>query len=221
MKLTNFVKLDILSLKEFFGIRTGVFLLITVLVFTFIGVFLKAHIPHLYLMLVGCVLFMAGAMPFTNEEKNDINTFYITQNVARDTVVKGRFLFSISISFFAALGGTIFDIINLVITGYFAEIKSVFVPAVLLFLGILIYNAITFPIYFKVGFLKGRFLAVFVPMIMIMIVISSFIILSLFQDAMPVNINNIALIFIVAAAAVITTYFSILLSMKFYSKREF
>jgi hypothetical protein len=171
-------------------------------------------------MLAGMLLLMLGSLPFTNEERNDINSFYITQNISRDTVVKGRFLFNITISFLVVVFGVILDILVLIIAGKFTEIATVFIIALLLYLGNMIYNAFALPVFFKLGFLKGRILAMFTPIIL-MCICAFGIIIVLPDFTMPKNINFGLIIIEVAAVAVIATYFSILLSMKFYSKREF
>jgi hypothetical protein len=222
MKITDFVRLDLKAVRPYFGIRLPVFLItLTVVIVISFEVVAKIHIPFLSLLIFGMMMLTSGSLPFSIEQKNDINTFYITQNVPRDTVVTGRFLFGALVDLVFVSVAAFIDIIALILTGNFTGIVQEIIAATIVFLGVLIYNAFSFPLYFKLGFTKGVVLAAFVPMLVILVV--AFVVLFAFPNGfdMPKSVNTVAIMLVLAVIAVIATYFSILLSKKFYRKREF
>jgi hypothetical protein len=222
MKITDFVRLDFKSVRPYFGIRLPIFIItLTIILALFFEALAKIHIPFFSLLILGIMMLTSGALPFSIEQRNNINTFYITQNIPRDTVVTGRFLFGVLVTLIFITVGVLIDILTLIITGNFGGIIAELTAAVIFFLSVMIYNAFSFPIYFKLGFVKGTVLAAFIPMIVIMAV--AFIIVFLFPNGfdMPTNINFVAIVFVLTIIALISTYISILLSKKFYKNREF
>jgi hypothetical protein len=221
MKLTNFLRLDLKTINPYFGIKQAlhlsVFTLILSICFEFI---LKIHIPFLTFLIFGMVTLMMCSFPFALEEKNDINTFYVTQNIPRKTVVYGRFLFGLFVSFVSVIVGMCIDISVLIATGNIGEIKSEIIVGTVILLGLQVLNALRYPFFFKFGYAKGSIAASILP---IAIIIAG-VLLAAFANpngfTLPTSVNVLPSV-IALVPVIIMTYISAMLSEKFYQTREF
>jgi hypothetical protein len=224
MKLTKFVRLDMKTINPYFNIKQAVFSYVMLLLFSFFIEFIvKTHIPFLSFLVFGMVTLMVGSFPFALEEKNDTNTFYITEQITRKTVVYGRFLYGLFISLVCVISSAVIDICVLFVSGKTDGILLEIIVAAAVFLVLQIFNAFRFPFFFKLGYAKGSVVASIVPMAIIMV--GALLIAFIKPDITAIPKFSTETILIVIAAAITLTVVSIVISMglsvKFYQKREF
>jgi hypothetical protein len=127
----------------------------------------------------------------------------------------------ILLNLIGVLISAVIDIFGMIVTGNLAGLMAEIIAAMVVFLIILLYNAFSFPIYFKLGFVRGRILAAITPLIIILV--GAYIIVFAFPTGfnMTSNINFGVIIPVLLGVTAIITYISILLSKKFYRTREF
>jgi hypothetical protein len=221
MKLTNFLRLDLKTIKPYFGIKQALHLSIFTLILSFVLEFiLEIHIPFLAFLVFAMVTLMICSFPFALEEKNDINTFYVTQNIPRKTVVYGRFLYGFFVSLICVIVGMFIDISVMIAAGNSVGIKSeIFVGAAIL-LGLLMFNALRYPFFFKFGYAKGSVMASIIPMAIIIAVVLSVAFANPNGFTLPTSISAASAV-IAIVPVIIITCISAMLSVKFYQSREF
>jgi hypothetical protein len=221
MKLTNFLRLDLKTIKPYFGIKQALHLSVFTLILSFVLEFvLKIHIPFLAFLIFAMVTLMMCSFPFALEEKNDINTFYVTQNIPRKTVVFGRFLFGFFVSFVSVIIGMIIDISVLIGTGNVAGIKYEIIVGIVILLGLQVLNALRYPFFFKFGYAKGSIAASILPMAIIIAVVFSVAFANPNGFTLPSSVSALPVV-IAFVPVIIMTYISAVLSEKFYQTREF
>jgi hypothetical protein len=129
-----------------------------------------AFLIGLYLPLLtiptSVIMFLVFSInPFAVEEKGALNNLYLTLPVKRSTVVTGRF----ALSLFMALCGVIIGIPVMLLADRFA-LSHYYLPVswyvIILALSYLLYaffNLAMFPILFRLGYNKGKFLGFYLP----------------------------------------------------------
>jgi ABC-type transport system involved in multi-copper enzyme maturation permease subunit len=162
---------------------------------------------------------MVASFPFALEEKNDINTLYVTQKIPRKTVVYGRFIYGILISLIFVVFSIVIDVAVMFVIGNTTGIVSEFFIAAVVFIGLQLFNAFRFPFFFKYGYAKGNVVASIVPMFII--IGCSLLIAYLKPDLTAIPKFGIEAVITVIAAIIVFIVISITLSVKFYQKREF
>jgi hypothetical protein len=220
MKITDFVQLDLKTIKPYFGVKHRLFFIGFIFAVAFILEFVvKIHIPFLAFMFFGMIMFLLGSFPFALETKNNTNEFYITQNIPRKTVVNGRFLYGFFVSLLCVAISAVIDISVLIISGHSGEIKYELLIAAAILVILQILNAFRFPFFFKFGYAKGSNIASIVFMV---------IGLSVFLPIALNNYNNFAMpnigigtVLIAIAVTLILSVVAMKLSVKFYRTREF
>jgi hypothetical protein len=224
MKITDFVRLDIMSINPYLGVKKRIFFVVLAFALSFIVEFVaKTHIPFLAYMFFIMAMLMMGSFPFALEVKNNTNAFYITQNIPRKTVVYGRYLYGFFVSLFCVGISAAIDISVLALTGYTDGIKSeIFVAAVVLCC-LEILNAYNFPFFFKFGYLKGGNFAAFAGIVPIIIIVGGGILIAVKNPDLFTKLPDmrIGTLLIILSITIIAVAVSVKLSIKLYQKREF
>jgi hypothetical protein len=236
MKLIDFVKLDTKSLISILGVKRMIIIGIILCALPIISD-ISEKIPFpLSLVIFGLILFtlclLVNEGLFSIETKNHINEFYITQNIPRKTVVYGRYLSNLILTFIVTVASFIIEVAILLAMGTLSDIKMWITITAVLFIAIFltseIYSVISFPIYYAFGFSKGRYISSF-------FVTATFIAFTLifisYTVKNPINFSTVtpetvlmiitSITLIALGVLVLLSYFSIHLSRIIYSKKEF
>lgn len=168
---------------------------------------------------------------FAVEEKGDLNKLYLTLPIKRSSVVAGRYALSIGMGLVGLVTGIPLAILadRFSLSHYYGPIGW-FLPVVTIsYLLFSIFNLCMFPILFKLGYSKGKFWGMLVPIALFAALYGVWVIVSslpgneyLLFNALEYASKNMFLVNggIIAVATLILL-FSFLLSKKLYSNREF
>jgi hypothetical protein len=237
MNLKNFIKLDIKSVSALISVKG---LIISCVAFLIMPIFIefqtKFPFPFSIIIFTVELFTVCGVViesPFGIEMKNNINQFYITQNIPRKTVVYGRYLSTLFVNFIITLAVFIIQVIVLIAFGRISDTKIEIIAAAILFITIFLcaelFAVLSNPIYFALGILKGRYINSAILMIIFLVPVLIYFLSGVqesknpFQDFPP---ETILMTFVYAGlialgALVLLTFLSVYLSVKFYAKREF
>ena len=168
---------------------------------------------------------------FAVEEKGDLNKLYLTLPVKRSAVVAGRYVLSICMGLAGLVTGIPLAILadRFSLSHYYGPIGW-FLPVVTIsYLLFSIFNLCMFPILFKMGYSKGKFWGMLVPIALFAALYGAWVIVSslpgneyLLFNALEYASKNMFLVnggIIVVATLVLLCSF--LLSKNLYSNREF
>ena len=168
---------------------------------------------------------------FAVEEKGDLNKLYLTLPVKRSAVVAGRYVLSICMGLAGLVTGIPLAILadRFSLSHYYVPIGW-FLPVVTIsYLLFSIFNLCMFPILFKMGYSKGKFWGMLVPIALFAALYGAWVIVSslpgneyLLFNALEYASKNMFLVnggIIVVATLVLLCSF--LLSKNLYSNREF
>jgi hypothetical protein len=164
---------------------------------------------------------MVDVFPFLLEMRNELNTFYVTQNIPRETVVKGRYLYALVLNFSTVITACVIDILVLIAQKNFSGILSELTNGAAILLIMQIYISISYPIYFKKGYTKGNSLASVIPLLIIAGPCLFIGFLSVNGIITLADVFRIGDVMILLGTTLMCTSISIKLSTKFYNKREF
>ena len=222
-KTISFVKLDFLTVKPYLTLK-NLFLLVVVCVFVSWGNSSSS-------MVVGMVM-MFGATyvsyPFAVGEQNGIDSLYASLPITHDTVVRGRYLFTIAVNLCAALLAFSTMLFASALFKKAFSLHETLLIVVITFFVFALVQAFQLPIYFKLGYSKAKFVA-YIPLFCFPAIVL------LLSSALE-RFNGVEAAMLIfewifthqAASAIICfalvscgLYFSHLLSLKYYKKREF
>jgi hypothetical protein len=164
---------------------------------------------------------MVDVFPFLLEMRNELNTFYVTQNIPRETVVKGRYLYALLLNFSTVITACVIDISVLIALRNFSGIISELINGAAILLIMQIYISISYPIYFKKGYTKGNSLASVIPLLTIAVPFLFIGLLSMNGIITLAPEFRISDVMILLGTTLMCTSISTKLSTKFYKKREF
>ena len=168
---------------------------------------------------------------FAAEETGDLNKLYLTLPVKRSCVVAGRYLLSICMG----LSGLVTGIPLAVLADRFSHSHyygplSWFLPvAAISYLLFSIFNFCMFPLLFRLGYSKGKFWGMFVPLFLFSVLYGVWVMVStlprnehLLFDRLAYASDHMLLVNGgMAAAATLILFLSFLLSNRLYANREF
>ena len=168
---------------------------------------------------------------FAVEEKGDLNKLYLTLPVKRSAVVAGRYVLSICMGFAGLATGIPLAIFadRFSLSHYYGPIGW-FLPVVTIsYLLFSIFNLCMFPILFKMGYRKGKFWGMLMPVVLFAALYSAGVIVLtlpgneylLFHVLEYASTNMFLVNGGMIAAATLILLCSFLLSKKLYLKREF
>ncbi len=168
---------------------------------------------------------------FAVEEKGDLNKLYLTLPVRRSSVVGGRYVLSICMGLAGVLTGIPLAVLadRFTWSHYYGPIGW-FLPVVTIsYLLFSVFHLGMFPILFKLGYSKGKFWGMLLPLLLFEVLYSVWVIISslpgneyLLFNALKYASENMLLVNgSIILAATLILLFSFLLSKKLYSDREF
>ncbi len=176
-----------------------------------------------------CLFFSVNT--FAVEEQGDLNKLYLTLPIKRSSIVGGRYALSICMGLVGLLTGIPLAIFadRFSLSHYYGPLRW-FLPIVTIsYLLFSVFNLCMFPILFKLGYSKGKFWGMFVPLTLFTVLYVAWVMISslpgneylLFNILEYASRNmflvNGSIIFI----ATLALLFSFSLSKKLFSNREF
>ena len=222
-KTLSFIRLDFITVKPYLTLKN---LLI------FMGVALILLIANNDVTGVIAILMAFSALyasyPFAIGEKSNIDILYATLSIKRNTVVLGRYLFSITFDILVGFLAYIFSLIVLTIMQKkFGAIESLF-TILIMFIVFNVIKAIQLPLFFKLGYTKAKLLA-YLPFIVLpsAILIGSNLISDVFSFELIVSLFKwFAANFTATVCLGIVVWLGIMfvsykISLSLYKKREF
>ena len=223
--LKSFIKLDFLTAKIGFSPTTLIFYLVLIAALTILMRSLTQTVWLLMYFMNGFVL-----LPFSIGEPRQMDTLYITLNIDRRTVVRGRYVYSlIMLACGIALSSAIVGIGILSENIFDIDIHAVYSLLMIPALGLMlvITHIIELPIVFKFTLVKsGIFTSI--PYILLMIGAMLFtgrLMNEEFLERFSRFTENTPLVLGAAAGIVLVIcvlfYISYRLSVAFYSRRDF
>lgn len=168
---------------------------------------------------------------FAVEEKGDLNRLYLTLPVKRSSIVAGRYLLSGCMGLFGLAAGIPAAVLadRFSLSHYYGPIGW-FLPAVSVsFLLFSIFNLCMFPVLFRLGYSRGKFWGMFMPLILFSMLYSVWVLISslpgneylLFHILEYASRHMLLVNGGMAVSAALILILSFLLSNWLYAKREF
>lgn len=176
-----------------------------------------------------CLFFSVNT--FAVEEKGDLNKLYLTLPIKRSSVVAGRYTLSIGMGLLGLVTGIPLAILadRFSLSHYYGPMGW-FLPVITMsYLLFSIFNLCMFPILFKLGYSKGKFWGMLVPIGLfaslygVLVIISSlpgneYLLFNILEYASQ---NMLLVNGCIVVAATFILLLSFLLSKGLYVKREF
>lgn len=196
------------------------------------------------LFIIGCInnpiyliplttffLFLFSLNPFAAEEKGDLNRLYLTLPVQRRSAVRGRYCLSLILFLIGILlGRALMPLVNLVaLSKWYPDLKWTIALFSFSFLLYALMNLSMYPLLFKLGYQKGQFWGMYIPMGIFGLLYLLYVMYASLPGHEKLELNMLVYasehMLLVSggmclAAAVILTV-SYLLSVHAYAKREF
>lgn len=222
-KTLSFIRLDFITIKPYLTFKN---LIIFFIVSIFVTASTGTNTMGISMLMVFGAIYVS--YPFAICEKSGIDALYATLSIKRNTVVMGRYLFSIILDICAGFiaYGLSFAILT-VMQKEFNAVESLIVTLVM-FIVYSIIQAIQLPIYFKFGYSKAKFWAYlpFVGWPLAVMGISNLLgkggltnSLSVFFEWLAANpFIAFALIAVIWFAIMVISY---IISFAYYNKRDF
>lgn len=219
--IIDFVKLDLITIKPYVTLKNF-------LIFGLSAVFMiygtKTSTTALGILMGFGTLYVT--YPFAVGEKNGIDSLYIFLGIKRDIVVIGRYFYA----FFIDTAFCLFGLILTAILSFIFFFPFSIIENLLVMLTLLMFFSfsqfIQIPIYFKNGYSKAKVSAYFPFLILPLLVVFFSQIYPQFTQVFDnilewISLNPILVIIIIIGVWLLSLFFSIHYSRKFYSKREF
>ena len=226
-KVVKFAKLDFLiAIPNFYNLVIPAFTLM------FMLGFLGTHDAPL-IFFIAIHMDMIVSFPFGIGKPSNMDALYVTLNIDRTTVVRGRYLYSFAIIVLGFLISLALISVGLILESFFSfnlgagtSSFTVVSPWVLLIHTplVVLVQSISIPIYFKFTTRKagGTSAALLVLMMVYLLVLNERRgIVPRFNDFMAHPLYVGRAILALLAALVVVVYISYRLSLRFYMKREF
>lgn len=168
---------------------------------------------------------------FAVEEKGDLNRLYLTLPIKRSAVVGGRYALSICMGLVGLISGIPLAVLadRFSLSHYYGPLEW-FLPIVTIsYLLFSVFNLCMFPVLFRMGYGKGKFWGMLVPLTLFAALYEAWVIISslpgnehLLFDVLEYAGENMFLVNGgIAFAATLILLFSFLLSKRLYSSRDF
>jgi len=222
-KLLSFVKLDYMTLKPYLTWKTA---LLFLAVLAFIG-YGTGEVSALVGM---CMMFSVifACYPFAVGDRNGIDTLYATLPITKKTVVIGRYVFTLALNLFIGVASLLVSAILMMALKKDFNGADALIITLVCFALFSVVEAVQLPIYFRFGYAKAKLLA-YLPLAGFPAVVVAASTLLGKKRLFPFLENVFSWVqanaYVTAALAVILwasiMIFSVVLSLRFYMKREF
>lgn len=221
-KLKAFVRLDFMTVKPYFTMKT-------MLIYAVVALFLTAVSENISSgMGVGMMLgTMFMGYPFALGEKSNMDALYATLSVSRKNVVLGRYVFALLLNVCTILFSFGLGMAGLLATKVFGltiGVGGTFAVVIALSSLFIIIQSIQLPLYFKLGYSKAKFLSI-IPFAALMISYLSILTLQNISSGLSSFLTSvmdsgmaIPLLFVLLLLIIFVSY---RISLVFYEKREF
>lgn len=163
-KILPFIRLDLYTLKPY---RKSLLLIIAIAVVMTI-VLKSLTLFCLYLMMF---LILMMIYPFSIGETNRLDTLYATLSLRRRNIVVGRYVFALCMEIVVALVTLIFTLILSAVTGIEFIASDIFLYFCLASFAFSFIVSFQFPIYFKFGYNKAKFIAL-IPLYLVVFLVT-------------------------------------------------
>ncbi len=197
-----------------------------------IPLFAIGYVSPVLLMPTAAFLFFLFSLdPFAVEEKGDLNRLYLTLPVKRNDIVTGRYVLSLIIVLCGILLGLVcMPLANRIShSKWYPDLKWILALAAFSLLLYALMNLFMYPLLFKLGYQKGKFWGMYVPLGVCTMAYAVFWTYTLLpgNEKLVLHIlvyasEHMLLVsggmLVLAAALLMVSY---LLSLKIYLKREF
>ena len=160
-KALSFIRLDYFTVKPYFTVRNLLIFAVVALTMTVGNSGAGAAVGMLMAFAA-----LYASYPFAMGEKNGMDVLYATLSIKRNTVVLGRYLFTLMLDIGAGLFAFVFSSITMTLLQREIELTRILLTAAALFLVFSIIQAIQLPLYFKWGYTKAKLLA-YLPFIVL------------------------------------------------------
>ena len=160
-KALSFIRLDYFTVKPYLTIKNLLIFAVVALTMTVGNSGAGAAIGMLMAFAA-----LYASYPFAMSEKNGMDVLYATLSIKRNTVVLGRYLFTLMLDIGAGLFAFVFSSITMTLLQREIELTRILLTAAALFLVFSIIQAIQLPLYFKWGYTKAKLLA-YLPFIVL------------------------------------------------------
>ena len=194
-----------------------------------ISLFAIGYASPIFLMPTAAFLcFVFSLDPFAVEEKGDLNRLYLTLPVKRNYIVAGRYVLSLIM----VLCGILFGLVCMPLANrishlkWYPDLKWILALAAFSLLLYALMNLFMYPLLFKLGYQKGKFWGMYVPLGVFTIAYVAFWIYTR-NNTLVFNMLVYAsehMLLVSGGLLILAAVFwmaSYLLSFKIYLKREF
>ena len=220
----NFARLDYFTIKPYLTWKS-------ILIFLAVIVFLAYGTSEAAMIVSMCMMYSVifACYPFAVGDKNSLDTLYFTLPVTKKNIVIGRYLFTISLNLIMLVISYLISLIIITALNVMSFDPIVnLLTALVCFALFTFIEAIQLPIYFKLGYTKAKFLA-YIPLIAFpasVVAMTAIVdrdkLISTLTNVIAWMGNNIIITVLACLAVWLGIMFlSMLLSLKFYAKREF
>jgi hypothetical protein len=189
------------------------------------------YMPLFILPMSVFLLLSFSINPFAVEEKGELNYMYLTLPVSRNMIVSGRYILSlIMMTAGLILGSALLPLANMFsVSKWYIGLKGYLILVAISYLLYSFFNLCMFPVLFKIGYQKGKFIGFYLPAILFSVLFSVYSVLSYTSDNQNLTMNflvwaseNLILVSIILIIiATVLMLISYLLSLRFYSRRDF
>jgi len=221
-KSLKFAKLDFITIKPYLTWKA---LSLFLGIFAFVCYGTKDTTFLISMSMMYSITF--ASYPFAMEEKNSIDMLYATLPIMKKNIVRGRYIFTLSLNFIMIISAFIISILMLNLFNLDFEFKDVLFVCAFSFVIFSVLESIQLPLYFKLGYSKAKVL-VYLPFV-IMIGIVFFFAARAGEGEFARFLENISawviankfytfLFGLIIWLAIM--FFSLSLSSRFYEKRE-
>ena len=198
----------------------------------FIYLFIMGYVSPIYLAPSAVLVsFSFSLNPFAVEETGDLNRLYLTLPVKRNYIVTGRYVLSLIMVLGGILVGFLFmPLANRIsFSKWYPSLEWILTITAFCLLFYALMSLFMYPLLFKLGYHKGKFWGMYVPLGIFAIAYAAFLIYNQLPGNERLILNVLVYasehmllvsggILILAAALLMISY---LLSLKIYAKREF
>lgn len=216
-KIFSLLKLDFKLIKQYY--------IVILFLFLFgLGMSIAMQSKEIISSYILVTLIFTMSYPFISIDKNNINILYGTLAINRKIIVIGRYLFSFALAICGGLLSLLFTWIFTIIFNQEFILTETILLISYLFLIYSLFMSIQYPIYFKLGYIKGKSYSLisFVLVLIILLIIPLLIINKGWDKQLSDLVNYpIVTCLLVIIGGLVFQGISYLISYKLYLKKEF